>query len=497
MKKTASVMLIMVLIISAFSACGNTKNESSSTESKASSTGSTSGAETSGTTSTGNGQEAVKIIWQQIGTQPGNLAEVVEKMNAYTREKIGVEVDLRFFDWGEYETGINNMLNTGEYYDIAFVNTKIFTGHAQQGKFLDLTDLLSQTPGLTDLIPENVWKGVTIKGQIAGVPTYKDSAATQYAAFDKAIVEKYNIDLSAIKDLKDLDSILRTIKEGEEKETGETVYPLPLSKEGVASFMTVYDNNVRYDDATATVSNIYEDAALTEDFALVHKWWEDGIVNPDASTKDDNDKYRICFVYQGFEGSNLTLSADRGYDIVHTPITDTIFSTESIQGSINSISANSKYPTEALKYLELVNTDPVLRNMYAYGMPDSDFEDNGDGTITRLSDTWTAAAYSQATFFTLSPVAPNPADQWTKVEEQNKSAVAHTILGFTLDDSAISTEWANVNAVIEKYKAELRSGAYQGTTEAFLQKMNDEMKAAGLETVLEETQKQVNEFLGK
>lgn len=494
MKKTAALMLSMALMLSVFSACGNTKNESSSAKSEASTASKTDSSQVTGTE---NNQEAVKIIWQQIGTQPGNLAEVVEKMNTYTREKIGVEVELRFFDWGEYETGINNMLNTGEYYDIAFVNTKIFTGHAQQGKFLDLTDMLAQTPGLTKLIPKNVWKGVTIKGQIAGVPTYKDSAATQYAAFDKAIVEKYNINLSEIKELKDLDPVLRTIKEGEEVEKGEIVYPLPLSKEGIGSFLTLYDNNVRYDDATATVANIYEDPALAEDFALIHKWWEDGIINPDASTKDDQDKYRMCFIYQGFEGSDLTLTADRGYDIVHTPITETIFSTESIQGSVNSISSNSSHPLEALKYLELVNTDLVLRNMYAYGMPDSDFKENGDGTITRLTDTWTAPAYSQATFFTMSPVAPNPADQWTKVEAQNNNAVAHVLLGFTLDDSAISTEWANVNAVVEKYKAELRTGAYQGTTEEFLKKMNDEMKNAGLEAILEETQKQVNVFLGK
>lgn len=499
MKKTLALVFSLLMLVGALSACAtksNSSSESSTTDSKA--TSSKADDSSVASTATDAKKDVVKIIWQQIGTQPADLADVVEKMNEYTREKIGVEVDLRFFDWGEWEQGINNMLNTGENYDIAFVNGTVYTGNAQQGKFLDLTDKLSNVPGLTDLIPKEVWEGVTVNGKIDAVPTYKDSAATQYVAFDKAMVDKYKIDLASIKSLKDLDPILREIKKGEEAENGGTpMYPLPLSKEGVGYFDTLFDNNVKYDDASATVSNMYENADVDSDLALIHKWWEDGIINPDASTKDDTDKYRACFIYQGFDGSDVTLSADRGYTIVHTPITDTIYSTTSILGSVNAISANSKYPDEALKYLELVNTDPYLRNMYAYGMPDVDFKDNGDGTITRTTDTWTAPGYSQATFFTMSPVAPNAADQWKRVEEQNKNAKAHVLLGFTLDQSNISTEKTNVDAVISKYKAELRTGAYQGTTEDYLKKFNDEMKAAGLDKVLEETQKQVNEFLGK
>ena len=495
MRKRLAVLMAAILCMGVLGACGQEKAAGSETSTSEAGTDTVESGEPEATPA-GDG-EAVTVMWQQIGTPPPNLAEVVEEMNAYSREKIGVEVDLRFFDWGEYETGINNMLNTGEDYDIAFVNTTIFTGHARQGKFLDLTDRLEDTPGLTDLIPEEVWRGVTVKGEIAGVPTYKDTAATQYVAFDKAMVDKYDIDLDAIKTLQDLDPVVRQIKEGEEAESGATFYPLPLNTDGIAPFLTLYDSFVRYDDQDAQAANIYERPDLKEDFALVHKWWEDGLINPDASTKDDAGKYRACFVYQGFEGSEQILSVDRGYEIVHTPITEAIFSSETVQGSVNAINASSQHPAEALKYLELVNTDNYLRNMYAYGMPGVDFEENDDGTVTRLTDTWSAATYSQASWFDMSPVTPNPPDQYSKVEEANKNAKAHVLLGFTLDDEPIASQWVNTNAVIDKYKAELRTGAYQGTTEEFLAKMNSELEAAGLQEVLEEIQKQVDEFLEK
>ena len=66
-----------------------------------------------------------------------------------------------------------------------------------------------------------------------------------------------------------------------------------------------------------------------------------------------------------------------------------IYTTSTIQGSLNAISANSKYKKEALKYLELVNTDPKLRNMLAFGELGVDYNNvDGEKVIERTSDTW-------------------------------------------------------------------------------------------------------------
>lgn len=438
------------------------------------------------------------ITWYQIGSEPANLADAVSAINEYIADKIGVQVDIRFFGWGDWETATNNMLNTGEYFDIMFTNTSHYTNHASQGKFLDIKELKdTASPELAAFIPEALWTGVTIRDAIYGVPTYKDSSQTQWIGWDNAMVEKYEIDIDSIKSIQDLDEPLRKIKEGEEAETGSPFYPLPQSKEGFNSLLFVYDNYVRYDDETATVLNTYERPEVIEALELLHTWWEDGIINPDASTLDEPPQYRACFVYQGFPGSDVQLAVDRGYDIVARPYSETIYSTESILGSVNAISANSQYPEESLKFLELANIDPQLRNMLAYGVEGTDWEDNGDGTITRLTDTWSAPAYSQATFFTMSPVAPNSADQWELVREQNDQAVNHVILGFSLDDTAIADEVIFAKTIIDKYKPELHTGCYSGTTAEYLQKFNDELYASDFQNVLDETQRQVNEFLGK
>ena len=95
------------------------------------------------------------------------------------------------------------------------------------GAFENLTDMVqTTTPDLYSFIPEELWNGVTIGGNVYGVPSYKDSSITQFWYFDDQYVQKYNIDLESIKTMKDLDAPFRAMKEGE----GKSFYPLQMAQ---------------------------------------------------------------------------------------------------------------------------------------------------------------------------------------------------------------------------------------------------------------------------
>ena len=155
-------------------------------------------------------------------------------MNAYTAEKIGVKVDIKVASWGEWDTKMNTIVNTGEPFDIMFTNSGKYSKQVAMGAFADITDLVqSETPDLYKLIPEKVWEGTKIGGKYYSVPTYKDSALTQYWVFDDKYVQKYNIDINNIKTLQDLDKPLRDMKAGE----GKSFYPPPMTQgEGLNGF---------------------------------------------------------------------------------------------------------------------------------------------------------------------------------------------------------------------------------------------------------------------
>ena len=47
-------------------------------------------------------------------------------------------------------------------------------------------------------MPSDYWDAVAIDGKIYAVPTYKDSSLSNYAIWDKEIVDKYNLDIESM-----------------------------------------------------------------------------------------------------------------------------------------------------------------------------------------------------------------------------------------------------------------------------------------------------------
>lgn len=491
--KFISTLCVLTLMLTALAACGGSKPASTTDGSQA--TPDTS--KDSETTS----KDIPTLTWWTIGGQvPNNFSKAVDAMNAYTAEKIGVKVDIKVASWGEWDTKMNTIVNTGEPFDIMFTNSGKYSKQVAMGAFADITDLVqSETPDLYKLIPEKVWEGTKIGGKYYSVPTYKDSALTQYWVFDDKYVQKYNIDINNIKTLQDLDKPLRDMKAGE----GKSFYPLPMTQgEGLNGFFNEYDDltlgfppiGVKADDASRTVVSVLEQPDVMANLKLLHQWYQDGIINPDAPTKTENDKGRPFFAAQAFPGAEVSWQindAIEKYNMVqhYGPI----YTTSTIQGSLNAISANSKYKKEALKYLELVNTDPKLRNMLAFGELGVDYNNvDGEKVIERTSDTWPLAAYTQGTFFNLAVTKGAPEDQWEQVKKLNDAATSSTVLGFALDITDLQTEVANCQAVWDKYKYELITGA--SDPETMVPKITAELKSAGMDTIMQAAQEQINNY---
>ncbi|GIO95626.1 ABC transporter substrate-binding protein [Paenibacillus lautus] len=491
--KFISTLCVLALMLTALAACGGSKSPAATDGSKATTDTPKDNTETS--------KDIPTLTWWTIGGQvPNNFSKAVDAMNAYTAEKIGVKVDIKVASWGEWDTKMNTIVNTGEPFDIMFTNSGKYSKQVAMGAFADITDLVqSETPDLYKLIPEKVWEGTKIGGKYYSVPTYKDSALTQYWVFDDKYVQKYSIDMNNIKTLQDLDKPLHDMKAGE----GKSFYPLPMTQgEGLNGFFNEYDDltlgfppiGVKADDAARTVVSVLEQPDVMANLKLLHQWYQDGIINPDAPTKTENDKGRPFFAAQAFPGAEVSWQindAVEKYNMVqhYGPI----YTTSTIQGSLNAISANSKYQKEALKYLELVNTDPKLRNMLAFGEIGVDYNNvDGEKVIERTSDTWPLAAYTQGTFFNLAVTKGAPEDQWEQVKKLNDAATSSTILGFALDITDLQTEVANCQAVWDKYKYELITGA--SDPEKMVPKITAELKSAGMDTIMQAAQEQINNY---
>ena len=457
----------------------------------------------SGASSAAAKKETVNLVMWGIGKTPEDIDEWQKVVNAYTEEKIGVTIDLKISNWGDWEQKMTTIVNSGEAFDIMFTNDKLYTQQVSTGAFADITDLApSVAADLFSFIPEAVWDGAKVDGRIYSVPTYKDSSITQYWMFDDKYVQKYGIDMTALHTMDDLDEPFRKMKEGE----GDTFYPLQLAQGAPFNgfFYQYYDNlsaglepiGVALNDTGRKVVCTLEQEDIRHNLELLHKWYQDGLINPDAPTLVEQAKGLAFNSAQGFPGAEVRWQTIQGVEKFDTKqVFGPMYTTASIRGSLNAISANSKYVEEALAYLQLLNTDHKLRDMFAYGIEGKHFEYVSENVVHRMTDTFNRPPYSQGTFFTLSTEDTSPADQWEQVRKLNEQATNSVCLGYSLDMTNVQMEVANCKTIWEKYRYEMMAGA-SDPAEAVPQCVQ-ELKSGGMDTIIQEAQKQIDASFAK
>lgn len=450
--------------------------------------------------STASGDIPTIVWWTIGGTLPSDFDKDIAKINEYLADKLHVKLEMKVAGYGDYDNKMNTIINSGENFDIMFLNNKNYSKYVNLGAFENITDMVqSVTPDLYKLVPEELWNGVRLNGKIYSVPSYKDSSMTQFWCFDDQYVKKYNIDMNNIKTMQDLDAPFKAMKAGE----GKGFYPLQMMQGTPFNglFNNTYDGltggldplGVKYDDQNRKVVNILEQPDFVANVKLLHQWYQEGIINPDANVLTEAAKKLPFISAQGWPSAVATWQTLNGvakYDAVK--VFGPMYSTETIQGSLNAISSNSKHKEDALKLLQLVNTDQKFRDMLAYGIEGKEFNYVSDGVVKKLTDTWPLPAYAQGTFFDMSVTDDADPNQWNEVKKQNEEAASSSCLGFALDVSNIQNEMSNCQAVWQKYSNDLQSGA--SDPDKVLPQIIKELKNAGMDTIIQEAQKQIDEF---
>lgn len=500
MKKLSTILLAGIMCVS-FAACGTGATIDAPTADGTTPDSVASPAADSSTDAPAASGEIPTLVWWVQGTEPEDLAAGCEEFSKYTAEKIGAKIEIKISGWGDWDSKVNTIVNSGEYFDIMFTNNSKYNSFVNLGAFADITEMVqNESPDLWNFVPQNVWDGTKIGGKIYAVPTYKDSSITQYWVFDDQYAKKYGIDVSGgIKTMQDLDKPFREMKAGE----GASFYPLQLlQSDGFnGMFESNYDQltvglqpmGVRIDDSSRKVVCALEQEDIMAELKLLHKWYVDGIINPDAPTLTEPNKMLPFMSAQGFPGAEAQWQVLTGVEkYVMFPVAGPTFTTDSIQGSMNAIYSGSKYKSEALQFIQLANTDHKLRDMLAFGIEGKHFEYVSENVVHKLTDTWTLPAYQQATFFTMSTMDDAPADQWEQVKKLNEQASPSVCLGFAMDISDVTDEVANCKAVWDKYKYEMRTGA--SDPEVAVPACIAELKANGFDTIMSEAQKQIDAY---
>ena len=443
----------------------------------------------------------IKIITLGNG-QPENYDAWIAHLNPYIEEKIGCKLEVECIGWGDWGSRRNVIISSGEAYDVIFGDSGNLRKDVEIGAYLDITDKLAEyAPGLVELIPAGYWDACRVNGRIYGVPTYKDSSITQYFVWDVEVLKELGLEEAAMNchTIQEATPLLQKIKEAK----GEPSFP--VTKDGVSQIPFIFDGfgagvrgiGVRYNDKEAKVVKIFEEEDIMAQLKEVRGWYESGIINADAPQMAEGPTYKACFIAQGWSLAAKTVwGPNMGKELVAYTFGPTILSNDSVLGSVNFVSVNSKHPDKALAYLNLINTDSKVRDAFYYGLEGENFTYTENGRVHKNADKgWGLAGYTQATFFNVTPTDDVEFNQWDEVHELNDAAEPSVLLGFAFDSSKVDDEIANCKTIWDRYHPELLTGSVD--PEAAVAAMYAEMEAEGLSRIIAEAQDQIDAFLGK
>ena len=456
-----------------------------------------------------NATELIWWVYTPSGDIPDDVEEVLERANEISREKIGVTVKMLYKTEEQFDLD----LQTGEYYDMTFTCDwcNDFDRNAGNGYYYDLTEMVEKdTPELYKAV-DPWWEIGTLKGKIYGIPLLKDLGAEVFFRMNSDYFEgEKGLTLPEEMAFEDLEPYLAMWKEDH---PGEYPYYIPsvglsgvfqVHERIVSKYLVIPYSKAGTPDGTKIIP-VFDDEEYIGMLRNLHKWYELGYINPDAATTEEvpntiKTPVRTGTAWTGFMG--WSDPEVYGFNVKLVRFIGPNLSRSTEQGALLAVNAAaSKEKAEAcLKYAQLLYTDREFRDTLAYGIEGKHFNYYKDTVIRTeaggehyLQDAFvTGPAVSASVVSAGENLLADP-NQWTKVYEGYKDAKISDTKGFSFDPTNVEAEIAALDAIWSSYSAELVTGT--SDTDEAIKEIRSQMETAGLETVREEAQRQLDEYL--
>ncbi len=460
-----------------------------------------------------NNEEPYNIVWYSSGVSSAEDEAVYAEVNKYTQEKIGATVQCTPIRSSEFNDKMRLLFSSNSQFDMCFTSSsRDFVDNVKNGVFLKLDDLLQkQGKDIWEMTPDYFFECSTVGDGIYAIPVLKDVASEWVIACKSYLVEKYQIDLSTVQKLEDFTPIFETIKKNE-----AGIYPIVtrgnnslfrfLPFEAISGSPVGAFRIGSYD----TIVNQYDTDEARNFYRLVREWYLKGYIRKDAATvTNDEDIYKADSFFAEYQG--YLPYAEENYKSPDMPdhkrmsFVRNLFSpyvtTDGVMGAALAVSANSQNPEKTMEFINLINTDKYLRNLMAYGIRDKHYvldEQNrakapeGFKTLADAGYYHASNPYTQGNRFLLYPLATQPTDVWDKYKEFNETATKSGVLGFVFDWSNVSSEIAALQNVYQEFMPSLLVGAVD--PDEYLPKAMEKFRSAGLDKVLKEIQRQLDEW---
>ncbi|HHY83792.1 MAG TPA: extracellular solute-binding protein [Clostridiales bacterium] len=473
----------------------------------------------------GQTQEPIKVHYIFPGDPKRDDQMVIDAVNEKLKEDgVPIVFSREPLSWDIYFDKLNQKLMSGEEFDMFHImqDLKPYNVYYAQGALQDVTDYVEKYgPVIKEKIPQDMLTGSSINGRLFVIPTYwVEVAADNYMPYRTDVFKKYNLELPQTPEqILDAFRTVRADWDGVNK---------PILNFSVAT----YDPNANhmfkihrtYDRYPFVVKDsffqVFQDGHVESwfespefklDADFMNAAYKEGIIQPDILTTSGDVAKNL-----GIHGDSLMWTCGDLADVINNnPDADL----DTVQTYLlapdkpilrfwgvknaNGVSVTSKHPEGPVMFINWLWSSQENYDLYMYGIEGVHWrkelgnEERGlewikdpetnDTTYLSGGDSWIGnidmVRYSSGAW-----------NYYNKgLFTRNPDAVNSVAGSFFFDTSEVATEYANVQAEAAIVMTPIAMGVEP--YDEYFDEAIARLKAAGLDKLVEEYQRQLTEFL--
>ena len=454
----------------------------------------------------GDGEYVKLVVWGVGSADTEACNEVAEAISVITREKIGAEVELvRGMDAEQ----INLALTSGEPIDLMNYNNIAgqLASVVRNNYAMELDALLDEYgQGAKAIINPLDLDACRFNGKLYALPNQKDTSRSAGFAMRKDICDALGIVVPEYGTYDDVYEILKKV---------HAAYPdmdclvptwggggmqstLPIDPLG--DTLGVIENAYGTD---TTVVNHFDTKTYREFCEMMYKWNQEGLIMADATTTTENNLLSgngFAMFENWKPGKELEVYKGNGKEVYFLKVIEPYKYTDVPNGNSFMIPYYSKNPEKAMELWNLMYTDPEVANLFINGIEGKHYvytDDTKKIITTPEGVEPNATGYSSVDWSwpnqQITPVwKGGDPELWTKLNEFNQTKTASPAHGFSWNSNPVLNQVTACNNVISEYDVALRWGFMDP---AEIDNFVAKLEAAGINDIIAEKQKQLNEFL--
>lgn len=475
----------------------------------------------------------LKVALMSLAPISSDITDHVEEaLNEISLAKINATVDYQWFDGGSYTTQVPMMLQAGEQLDLIMftpIPAAGFQSFVNQNQLADISDSIEEYgQGILKYMQGdgfNYLEATSRGDAVYGVGVLQDMSGTCSFDLRGDVLEDLGLteaaqNATSFDEIKDISEQVVAANTGlngfvNMDAQGTVLTPQPYVQ-GNGSFsdaewLDCIGDSYQYvyaDPADDKVKCYFENEKWQDTIRMVREWYEDGLIYKDAQTAQDygttliKNEVAYGMIHAVEMGNQALIESQTGFPDVQVDVAACKVNTASFTKFGMAVPVTTVDQDRAVALLNLIWDDPDYRNTLVWGVEGVDWEDTGKGTATYPDGMNEENAYHTADFLYGNRLETIPwdSDDADTLRDRQKAANAELevskYFGFAVDEADLSDTVAAVKNVVDTYYSSLCAGTVSDV-DAQLDKFVDDLYGAGMQTLIDEYQAQLDAWLAE